>query len=108
MKEQIFYLTITHINDYSGSFTFRPGQRMILQKDHENPYDDEAIAVYTEGRQKCGYVANSVGTVARGTCSAGRAYDRLPEQSMCIIRFVLEECMIAETAEEMPQAQEAA
>ena len=45
MKEQLF-LTVTHINSYAGCGLFRPGMRLKLRKDHDNPYDDEAIAVY--------------------------------------------------------------
>ena len=47
---------------------------------------------------KCGYVANSVHSVARGTYSAGRVYDQIKDEARCAVRFILAEegCLIAE------------
>lgn len=67
-----------------------------LKKDPDNCYDDEAIVACDKHGCKCGYVANSVSTVARGTYSAGRVYDRIPDEEKCIIRFITEECLIGE------------
>ena len=73
------------------------GEELILKKDKDNEYDDEAIIAYKED-MKCAYVANSVSTVARGTFSAGRIYDLIGEEAKCVIRFILaeEDVMIAE------------
>jgi len=49
-----------------------------------------------DGSSRIGYVANSIRTVARGTWSAGRAYDKIGEEGQCKVLFVMEECAIAE------------
>ena len=90
MNPKVF-ITISHIDDYAGFESCRPDMAMVLRKDRSNPYDDEAIAVYTGKGAKLGYVANSVTTVCRGTHSAGRIYDLFQEDTTCIIRFVSSE-----------------
>ena len=95
MKEEV-YITIDHLDECMGYTRFRIGEELILRKDHDNPYDDEAIAVYTKKNYKCGYVANSVHSVARGTYSAGRLYDLIKEETTCTIRFITEDLLIAE------------
>lgn len=80
------FITINHIEEFCVGSDCRPGIRLKLEKDHSNPYDDEAIAVY-RNNCKFGYVANSVSTVCRGTYSAGRLYDRFEEEAECVIRF---------------------
>lgn len=82
------YITINHLDDYMSANSLRVGMKLILKKDHDNPYDDEAIAVYTENGSKVGYVANSVQSVCRGTLSAGRVYDLLDEEAECIVRII--------------------
>ncbi len=94
--ENKLYITLSHLNDYMGIEYFRPGMEMILKKDPGNIYDDEAIEVYGKDGPKYGYVANSVGTVARGTHSAGYVYDKIGENTVCVIRFVTQEEAIAE------------
>lgn len=94
MKENK-YVTINHTEEYGGTVHCRVGDTLILKKDHDNIYDDEAIAVYNKHNCKCGYVANSVCSVARGTLSAGRLYDRIEETSECTICFILDETIIA-------------
>lgn len=81
------FITINHIEDYCAELCVLPNMTLVLRKDFENPYDDEAIAVYKNG-SKVGYVANSVSTVCRGTYSAGRIYDRFDKETECVIRFV--------------------
>lgn len=89
------YLTITHLEpDY-----LKPGKELTLRKDHANQYDDEAIAVL-DGNAKIGYTANSCTTVARGTYSAGRLYDKIQEEASCRVMFVMEDCAIAEVIPE--------
>ena len=95
MSEKMF-ITIDHTEDFGGTTHLRAGDKLTLRKDHDNIYDDEAIAAFGRHETKCGYVANSVGTVARGTLSAGRLYDRIEEEGTCEVRFILEDCIIAE------------
>ena len=85
---EVKYITINHLGDYMSATILRVGMNLLLKKDHDNPYDDEAIAVYSEHGNKVGYVANSTQTVCRGTYSAGRVYDTIPEQNECIVRFI--------------------
>ena len=100
MDEKI-YVTINHLDDFESQMFLKTGDILILKKDRNNVYDDEAIAVYTKDNYKCGYVANSVHSVARGTYSAGRMYDHIEDEVKCTIRFILVEegCLIAEIKE---------
>lgn len=82
------YITINHLDDYMSANSLRVGMKLILKKDRDNPYDDEAIAVYTENDCKVGYVANSVQSVCRGTLSAGRVFDLINEIAECTVRFI--------------------
>ena len=96
MQEDIIYITINHLDDFNKTYAFRVGDRIFLKKDPDNCYDDEAIVTYDERCCKCGYVANSVHSVIRGTYSAGRIYDRFRKEAQCTVRFISEEALIAE------------
>lgn len=82
------YITVNHLDDYVATNNLRVGMKLLLKKDHDNPYDDEAIAVYSGHGNKIGYVANSVSTVCRGTLSAGRIFDEFGEQTECYVKFI--------------------
>lgn len=96
MQNNSIYITVNHLDDFNSTYMFRPGDILTLKKDPDNCYDDEAIVAYNKHGCKCGYVANSVSTVARGTYSAGRAYDKISEHAGCVVHFITEECIIAE------------
>lgn len=91
MKDESIYITINHLDDFQSVSFLKPGDHLVLKKDKNNIYDDEAIIVYKDDKTKVGYVANSVHSVARGTYSAGRLYDRINDEIDCIIRFVFQE-----------------
>ena len=91
MEDNSIYITINHLDDFECTTFLRPGDKLILKKDKDNIYDDEAIVAYKENKTKVGYVANSVHSVARGTYSAGRLYDRIGDETECIIKFVFQE-----------------
>ena len=91
MEEHSIYITINHLDDFECTSFLRPGDRLILKKDRDNIYDDEAIIAYKENKTKVGYVANSVHSVARGTYSAGRLYDRIGDEAECTVRFIMAE-----------------
>lgn len=76
MKEKVF-LKVAGIRKYFGNTPFIIGEYVTLEKEPGNPYDDDAIAVFSDKHGKCGYVANSVNTVLRGTKSASRIYDKI-------------------------------
>ena len=88
------YITINHLNLFDSVSFLKPGDRLVLKKDRNNVYDDEAIIAYKD-QLKCGYVANSVHSVVRGTFSAGRVYDQIKDDAECIIRFMNQEMLIA-------------
>ena len=89
MENRNIYITINHLEDFDYAYYLKPGDRLILRKDRNNAYDDEAIIAFQD-KMKCGFVANSVHSVARGTCSAGRIYDRIEDGMECIVRFVFQ------------------
>ncbi len=97
MKDKSVYITINHLNLFDSVSFLKPGDRLVLRKDRNNIYDDEAIAAYRD-KTKCGYVANSVHSVVRGTYSAGRVYDQIKDDAECIIRFMNQEMLICEIA----------
>lgn len=94
MLEEKPFITINHLDFYGGHTKFRVGDTLELRKDEDNPYDDEAIAAYLHG-SKCGFVANSVYSVARGTYSAGHIYSCIQDKSTCQIWFITEDLIIA-------------
>lgn len=96
MGDKSIYITVNHLDDFQSVSFLKPGDQIVLRKDKNNIYDDEAIIVYKENKIKVGYVANSVHSVARGTYSAGRVYDLIDEETECIIRFMTEDMLIAE------------
>lgn len=126
-KEQILVadddrrMTIEHrpISDQSIYLTILTdevaiGNQLILEKDYYNQHDNEAIVVvdqdYCEGHG-CGmlsdvYVANSVNTVARGTYSAGRIYDKFERRLLVQVRFIVRGCAIVEVLGEVIESTE--
>lgn len=96
MSDKKIYVTIDHIDDFCGYNHLKVNDVLSLKKDRNNIYDDEAIAVYDDNDKKCGYVANSVHSVARGTYSAGRLYDLMDDEKKCRVTFILNGDVIAE------------
>ncbi len=94
--EEKYYMSIVHINSFAGIGMFRPGLILRLKKDHDNPYDDEAIAVYGSTGAKFGYVANSTHSVCRGTHSAGWFLHLFKEEAVCRVMFVADDFAIAQ------------
>ena len=104
--EKPVYITIVKAADY-----LQVGDTVLLEKWDDNEYDDEAImAVSAEDFEDADYesdewvdmhmhdtmyVANSVRTVARGTYSAGRIYDKLKGKGVAGIEFILNGSAIA-------------
>lgn len=94
MKKEI-YITINHLEDFCGLSNIKVDDVLVLKKDHDNYYDDEAIAIYNLNDIKVGYVANSVRTVARGCQSSGRIYDQFDETIQCKVMFIINDSIIA-------------
>lgn len=89
------YITITGSIHYLGLEHYKIGQRLLVKKDPDNPYDEEAIKIESENGSTLGYVANSVNTVARGTHSAGYIYNSIKNNQECEVLFVVEDSVIA-------------
>ena len=67
------------------------GEIYCLVKEPNNEVDDEAIMVKTLIGEKVGYVANSSKTVARGTFSAGRLYDKIDDCAKVKIKVIMQD-----------------
>lgn len=88
-------ITLTGSTYYFGPEAFKTGQRLFLEKELDNSFDDEAICVLDESGMVLGHVANSVHTVARGTCSAGRIYDVIADGQVIKVLYVIDKYIIA-------------
>ncbi|RAP48298.1 MAG: hypothetical protein BZ135_00830 [Methanosphaera sp. rholeuAM6] len=95
MKEKELYFTVNSVNRYHGIKPFKIGSILKLVKEPENDYDMEAIRVELRYAGKSGYVANSVNTVSKGTCSAGRLYDKILDIDYAKVIFIVDEVIIA-------------
>lgn len=90
------YITITGMYHYHGAEFLERGMDIILEKDHENEYDSEAIQAKIPGIGKIGYVANSVRTVLGESMSGGRLYDKIGETAEATVAFILPAGVICE------------
>lgn len=81
------FVTITGFKNYFGSRPFRVGALVRCEKQPDNPYDGEAIRCTMPGLGEVGYIANSIQTVAGGTMSAGRVYDKVPTKFYVRVMF---------------------
>ena len=84
------YFTITGTNYYMGKSFFEKDMKVNLIKEPDNEYDREAIKVELPGLGKVGYVANSPYTVLGESYSAGRLYDKIGDEAVGKVLYVLE------------------
>jgi hypothetical protein len=73
------YVTVTGFAHYYGKKPFAIGNVLICAKDPANKYDSEAIIVRLPIIGQVGFVSNSPYTMAGGTVSAGRIYDKVED-----------------------------
>lgn len=90
------YITLTALGNYIDIKELAVGEELILEKDKENQYDDEAIKVMVPTIVRKGYVANSIHTKCKGTHSAGYIYNMFDETCKCVVRFIYDKGAIAE------------
>jgi hypothetical protein len=90
------HLTITGMDYYEDLASFELGEIIRLKKEPTNYHDPEAIKAEIPFTGKIGYVANSIKTVAKGTMSAGRIYDKIEEISYAKIVFITNKELICE------------
>ena len=81
------YVTIVGFNNYSGRVPFTIGNLVRCEKEPDNPHDGEAIRCTLPMLGTVGYLANSSYTVAGGTMSAGRVYDKVPTKFYVRVMF---------------------
>ncbi len=96
------YFAIVGGKHYQTMKVLKPGMPVLLIKEPENDYDQEAVIVFSIANGRIGYVANSTHTVPRGCCSAGRLYDLFDVNAGGIIRFVVNDVAIAEFSKDVP------
>lgn len=85
MKEM--YVTVTGFGNYHGFSPFKIGKLIRCEKEPDNHHDAEAIRCTVPTMGTVGYVANSVHTVANGTMSAGRVYDKVSKKFYIRVLF---------------------
>lgn len=90
------YITLTALGNYIDIKELTVGEELILEKDEENQYDDEAIKVMGTNHSKKGYVANSVHTKCKGSHSARYIYNMFDDTCKCVVRFIYDKGAIAE------------
>ncbi|MBO5339434.1 MAG: HIRAN domain-containing protein [Oscillospiraceae bacterium] len=81
------YVTLTGFYNYYDKKPFAIGNLIRCRKEPDNRYDCEAIRCTLPMLGTVGYVANSVSTVAGGTMSAGRIYDKVDEKFYVRVMF---------------------
>ena len=90
------YITITGMEHYFGNKIFKVEDVIKCEKEFDNDYDEEAIKVMMKTFGKVGYAGNSCRTVAKGTKSAGRIYDKVGDGFFVKVCFVTGDSVIAE------------
>lgn len=88
------YFTVSGLHHYFGAKMFIDNKdlELLLEKEPDNDYDNEAIMVKLPGLGKVGYVANSINTVLGDeTFSAGRLYDKFGDTAKAKVAYVVEE-----------------
>jgi len=81
------YVTITGFRHYYGLRPLAVGNVICCRKEPDNSYDGEAIRCSLPVIGTVGYLANSPDTVAGGTMSAGRLYDRVEKRFYVRVLF---------------------
>ena len=81
------YISITGFKNYYGLKPLRIGYLVRCEKEEDNRFDGEAIRCAMPVLGTVGYVANSTNTVAGGTMSAGRIYDKVGRKFYVRVMF---------------------
>lgn len=103
MKEK--YITITGMKHYYGLRPFSVGKKLKCVKEKNNPYDSEAIKVVMKEIGTVGYVANSSYTVATGTMSAGRIYEKVKKKFVVEVMFITSSGIICRVVEGLKEVE---
>jgi len=93
------YFTVTGTQHHFGKEFIEPDMKVKLVKEPDNEHDREAIKVEMEGLGTIGYVANSHYTVKGESMSAGRMYDKIGDEAMGTVKYVLPQGVLCELDE---------
>ena len=86
-KNEPRYVTITGFGHYYDKKPFAIGNLIRCRKEPDNRHDADAIKCTLPMLGTVGYIANSTYTVAGGTMSAGRLYDKVPDKFYVRVMF---------------------
>lgn len=90
------YFTIAGTKYYYGCEFIETGMKVQLIKEPDNEADKEAIRVEMEGLGLIGYVANSPYTVQGESMSAGRIYDKIADEAVGVVKYILSNGILCE------------
>ena len=93
------YVTVTGFANYYHKKPFAIGNVLICVKEPSNKYDSEAITVKLPIIGKVGYIANSPASIAGGTLSAGRIYDKVEDKFFVRVMFTTQSKVICKVEE---------
>ncbi|MCD8180186.1 MAG: HIRAN domain-containing protein [Firmicutes bacterium] len=93
MQENM-YVTITGFSHYYGKKPFSIGNLLVCEKDPSNKYDSEAIIARLPIIGQVGFISNSPYTMAGGTTSAGRIYDKVEDKFYVRVMFTTQSKVI--------------
>ena len=85
----LIYFTVTGTYHRFGHEFLEKDMAVQLEKEPDNEFDKEAIAVKMDGLGTIGYVANSIRTVLGDCYSAGRLYDKIGDKATATVAYVL-------------------
>lgn len=94
-----YYVTITGFGHYYDKKPFAIGNLIRCRKEPDNCHDGEAIKCTLPMLGTVGYIANSAYTVAGGTMSAGRLYDKVDEKFYVRVLFTTNSKIICRVEE---------
>lgn len=94
------YFTITGTKYYFGTEFMKPEMEVKLVKEPDNEYDSEAILVKMEGLGDVGHVANSPYTALGESMSAGRLYDKIADEAIGEIVYILPQGVLCKLRQE--------
>lgn len=96
------YFSISGVKNYYGMEPFAIGALFYCEKEPNNKHDQEAIRAMLPMVGIVGYVANSSYTVVRGTHSAGRLYDKVPQRFFGRVMFRTDKQIICQVESDHP------
>jgi hypothetical protein len=95
MFEKEIYITVTGLNHYYNMKPFKIGSLVMLEKEPDNEYDENAVMVMAPLLGKVGYVSNTPYTTITGSRSADQIYEQIPQECAAVVCFMTDKSVIA-------------